>query len=251
VGGEKTGFALPLQREGDIRRIEDRLVEEDKARPARDADVASLVEVHFPRANEPVVVARTAGRVACLLHPVEIGALEEESLGRAASLQRLFGRPARDRIGNRERRRIGRFVVWRLGAQQERRLLEETALGAEIDAQVVAFEDVSAVVRAHVAFRLEDVQLRFVTHPVGGERLSEAAKAHVAFRFGRLVSVTAQRVRFHEHGRRLVAHGRQREEEPLGFELDAFFRRGRDRQDADESERDTRCSCYRHRGSEA
>jgi hypothetical protein len=212
VRREEARLALPLQRERDVRRIEDRVIEEDEARAAGDARVAALVEIHLLRADEPVVVAGAAGRVARALEAVVVGALEEQPLGGAAPLQRLGGGPRGNRAGDREHRsRIGRLRRRQDRAQPDRRLFEESPLGAEVEPQAIAFEQIAAVLGAHVAFRFEQRELRFVAHRVGRERLAEPPKNHSAFGLDGFFAFAAQRVRFNEQRRGLLAQRRQRE----------------------------------------
>ena len=244
VRRQETGFTLLVQRKRQVGRVEERVIQEHDARAARDADVAAFVDVELAGADEPVVVARTAGRVVRLLGAILLRALKEQPLGIASR-----GSVVRNAVRSvRSPGRASGGAVRARRRKREDRLVHEAAVCRQVVAQPFALDHVARGLETHVAARGELVLGRVVTHFVGGKRHPAPAQAHVAFGFGFPVGVPANLVGLDEDRQRLVALRRERQETVIRLELQAFLGLCNERQRAQQGERDALCWSYQHRG---
>jgi len=173
------------------------------------------------------------------MYQSSLGPLEEQLVRLAA---RVHLGEARLRLSGR-----GRIQLRRGGTQRVHRLVHEAAIGLQVVAQHVAFDDVAALLDAHVAARVDFLEGLVIAHPVGRKRLSAAAQAHRALGLRFPLGVTLYAVGFDEKGK-LVRLGRKQHEIRLPLKLQPFLGGAAQRQRAQHGERDARYSELMHRG---
>ena len=157
---EKAALALVVERERDVRRVQDRHPEEEDGGVVGIADVARAVDVELAHADEPVVARRHAGGVLGVEEPALLVFLEDRARCLAAR-----GRAAVDLLGKLEHRRLhlARVVV---------EAIRELRPG----------RSVAVAIEAHVADRHRLLVVDEVLDPVGADRGSVLAQHDVAGR---------------------------------------------------------------------
>jgi hypothetical protein len=218
VRRDEAGFALLVQRERQVGRVEDRNAEELDGRVAGDAEVARLVNFQLASTQVPVLLAGAAGGVLCALRAVTPRALEEYSLRLAAPIPVAELLPLAGGLG---------ILVQRVGG-----FVHGTGVGFEVVPQPRAFHDVASPLHAHVALCCELAARLVIAQPIGEHRLPAPSQPDVALGFGIAVLMPLQPVRLEEKRHLLLRRRRHHEQRGLRLQLEPLLRASRQGQRA-------------------